>query len=79
MSPTRPNADLFLREVVFMSKPAPPYQSTIIVSEARKILGTTAKGLSDETIRKIVNQVEVLTDIVIAHISDSNLHSSIDI
>lgn len=62
-----------------MSKPALPYKSTISINEARKILGTTAKGLSDEAIRKIINQVEILTDIVIAHISDSNLHSSIDI
>ena len=52
---------------------------SISVTEARKILGTTATGLSDETIEHLVAQVDVLTDIIVAHVSDSKIESSIDI
>jgi len=49
------------------------------VQEARNILGTTAKGLSDEAIERLVTQVDALTGIVVAHVSDSKIKSSIDI
>lgn len=49
------------------------------LAEAKKVLGTTAKGLSDEAIMRLVTQVDVLTDIVAAHFNDSNIHSCIDI
>jgi len=52
---------------------------TISIQEARAILGTTAKGLSDEAIKRLVAQVEILTDIVVAHASGSKIHRSIDI
>lgn len=51
----------------------------ISIQEARAILGTTAKGLNDEAIQKLIAQVEVLTDIVVAHVSDSKIQRSIDI
>jgi hypothetical protein len=50
----------------------------ITIEQARKILGTTAKELSDETIAKIVLQVDTLTDIVVAHVNDSKIHNSLD-
>ncbi len=53
-------------------------QPHITLTEAKKVLGTTAKGLSDETIMRLVAQVDVLTDIVVAHINDSKYQSSID-
>ena len=52
---------------------------TISVNEARKILGTTAKGLSDEALERLVAQVDVLTGIVVTHFDDSEIQSSIDI
>jgi hypothetical protein len=54
-------------------------RSSVSVKEARKILGTTAKGLSDEAIERLVSQVDVLTGIVVAHFNDSKNQSSIDI
>ena len=53
--------------------------SLITVTEAKKVLGTTAKGLSDEAIKRLVAQVDVLTDIVVAHANDSKIQTSIDI
>lgn len=53
--------------------------STISVKEARKILGTTANGLSDEAIQRLIEQVDVLTDVVVAHYDGSKTQSSIDI
>jgi len=52
---------------------------TLSVQEARNILGTTAKGLSDKAIERLVAQVDVLTDIVVNHVNDSKIKSSIDI
>lgn len=54
-------------------------QPSITLTEAKKVLGTTAKGLSDGAIMSIVKQVDVLTDIVVAHISGSKIQPSIDI
>ena len=54
-------------------------QPSITLTEAKKVLGTTAKGLSDDAIMNLVAQADVLTDIIIAHISDSKIQSSIDI
>lgn len=51
----------------------------ITVTEAKKVLGTTAKGLSDDAIMRLVTQVDVLTDIVVAHANDSKIQASIDI
>ncbi len=62
-----------------MSGNATVRESHLSVIEAKKILGTSAKGLSDDAIMRLVAQVDVLTDIVIAHASDSIIHSSIDI
>jgi hypothetical protein len=55
------------------------HQHQIALTEAKKVLGTTAKGLSDEAIMRLVTQVDVLTDIVVAHVHDSKNQSSIDI
>ena len=54
-------------------------QPSINLTEAKKVLGTTATGLTDEAIMNLVAQVEALTDIVIAHVSDSKVQTSIDI
>ncbi len=51
----------------------------ITLTEAKKVLGTTAKGLSDEAIKRLVAQVDVLTDIVVAHANGSKFQTSIDI
>ncbi len=55
------------------------WQSRITLTEAKKILGTTAKGLSDDAIKRLVTQVDLLTDVVIAHASDSKIQTDIDI
>jgi hypothetical protein len=55
------------------------YKPQITVTEARNVLGTAAKGLTDNAISQLVAQVDILTDIVIAHINDSTIQSSIDI
>lgn len=54
-------------------------KSLLTVKKARKILGTSAKGLSDDAIRKLVYQVDILTDVVIDQYKDSKVDSSIDI
>lgn len=54
-------------------------KSPLAVSEARKLLGTTATEMSDDAIMKIVAQVDALTDIVITYIHDSKIQSSIDV
>ena len=48
-------------------------------TEARRVLGTTSKGMSDEAIRRLIGQVDVLTDIVVAHAQDSIFKSCIDV
>jgi hypothetical protein len=57
----------------------PASHHPLTLTEAKKVLGTTAKGLSDEAIMRIVAQVDVLTDIVVAHANDSKIQTSIDI
>lgn len=52
---------------------------TITIEEARKILGITAKGLSDDAIERLIAQVDILTGIVVSHFDDSKYQSSIDI
>lgn len=54
-------------------------QPQITLTEAKKVLGTTAMGMSDDAIMRLVAQVEVLTDIVIVHVQDSKIQSAIDI
>jgi len=54
-------------------------KSSLAVTEARRVLGTTATDMSDDAIMTIIAQVDALTDIVIAHIHDSKLQSSIDV
>lgn len=49
------------------------------LKEARRILGTTANGMTDESITKLVAQIDVLTDIVVAQAIGSNIKSSVDI
>ncbi len=51
----------------------------ITIYEARKILGTTAKGLDDSAIENLLKQFNILSDIVVAHTNDSRFQSSIDI
>ena len=48
------------------------------LTEAKKVLGTTAKGLSDEAILLLVAKVDILTDIVVSHARDSKIQSAID-
>jgi len=53
--------------------------STLItLSEARRLLGTTAKDMSDDAIRLLIKQVDILTDIVVAHANGSTIKSYID-
>jgi hypothetical protein len=52
---------------------------TMNIEEARRILGTTAKELSDSAIMHIVTQVGILTDVVVAHVNDSKNHTSVAI
>ena len=47
------------------------------VSEAKKVLGTTAKDMSDDAIRLLIKQVDTLTDIVVAHTNGSTIKSYI--
>lgn len=54
-------------------------QRQLTLTEAKKVLGTTTKGLSDDAIRRLVAQVDILTDVVIAQYKDSKVDSSIDI
>ena len=53
-------------------------RAQITLTEAKKVLGTTVKGLSDSAILRLVAQMDVLTDIVVAHIGDSIIKSSIE-
>lgn len=52
---------------------------SVTLAEAKKILGTIAKDMSDDSIRAVIANVEILTDIVVAHAHDSIIKSSIDI
>ncbi len=54
-------------------------KSPISVKEARRILGITGKGLSDDAIRQLIAHIDVLTDVVITQYNDSKNQSSIDI
>lgn len=47
------------------------------LSEARRVLGTTAKDMSDDAIRLLIKQVDILTDIVVAHTNGSTIKSHI--
>jgi hypothetical protein len=49
------------------------------LTEAKKLLGTTAKELSDDALRRLIANVEILTDIVVVHARDSIIKSHIDI
>lgn len=51
----------------------------ISLREARKLLGADFKGLSDSEVTSFVGHVSQLTDIVIAHIDDSKIQSSIEL
>jgi len=53
-------------------------ESVSTIAEARKILGTTAKGLSDDALKRLIVQIEILTDIVVARARDSIIKSCID-
>ena len=59
--------------------PVSPGSQVISTEEARRILGITAIGLSDEVIRRLVVNVDKLTDIVVNLALDSKIQSSIDI
>ncbi len=50
----------------------------ITVKAARRILGTTAKGLSDDAIMHLLRQTESIADTVIAHFSDSKIKSGVE-
>lgn len=52
---------------------------SLSLTEARRTLGTTATGLSDSDIKRIISQVDSLTDMFIAYMHDSKIQSSIDI
>ena len=49
------------------------------IAEVRSIIGTASKGMSDESIKKLIAQVDILTDVVLVCTSGSKNHSSIDI
>lgn len=51
---------------------------SLSVKEAKKILGTTATGLSDSAIMQLVEQVDALTDVVVAHVQDSKINSGLE-
>lgn len=46
---------------------------TVSVKQARRILGTTAKGMSDEAVKRLISQTELLAEIVIAHADGSKI------
>ena len=48
------------------------------IAEAKTILGTTAKGLSDDFILRLLTQVDILTDTVVAHVKDSIIKSPVE-
>ena len=54
-------------------------QPILSVVEAKKILGTTAKGLTDEAILGLIMQVDILTDVVIGYVKISEIQSAIDV
>lgn len=51
--------------------------SVLTLSEARRVLGTTAQDMSDEAIKLLIKQVDILTDIVATHASGSIIKSYI--
>lgn len=53
-------------------------KTLMTLSEARRVLGTTAKGMTDDAIMLLIKQADILTDIVVAHTNGSIIKSSID-
>jgi hypothetical protein len=51
---------------------------SMTLAEAKKVLGTTSIGMSDDAIMRLIAQVDVLTDIVVAHSYGSIIQSHID-
>jgi hypothetical protein len=51
----------------------------ISLTEAKKILGITAKGLSDDTIRSLIIKIDALSDVIVSNFNDSKIQSSLDI
>ena len=47
------------------------------LTDARRALGTDAKDMSDDAIRLLIKQVDILTDIVVAHTNGSIIKSYI--
>lgn len=47
------------------------------LTEARRALGTDAKDMSDDAIKLLIKQVDILTDIVVAHTNGSTIKSYI--
>lgn len=52
--------------------------SLMTLTEARRVLGITAKDMSDDDIKLLIKQVDVLTDIVVVHTNGSTIKSYID-
>ena len=50
----------------------------ITITEARQILGNTAKGLSDRAIKQLIVQIDVLTDVIVMHSDGSKIQSELD-
>lgn len=51
--------------------------STITLSEVRRVLGITATDMPDDAVKLLIKQVDILTDIVVAHTSGSTIKSYI--
>lgn len=52
--------------------------SLMTLTEARRVLGTTVIDMSDDDIRLLIKQVDILTDIVAAKATGSTIKSYID-
>ena len=50
----------------------------VTVEEARRILGTTAQELADDDIKRLISQIDLLTDIVVSNFDGSKIHTSIE-
>lgn len=53
-------------------------KNEVSLTEARQILGTNSKELSDRVLQNLIEQTELITDIIIHIINDSKIRSSLE-
>lgn len=55
------------------------HTSLITLNQAKRILGTNSKKYSDDELKRLIDQVESLTEVVIAIVDGSKIKRGIDI